>query len=262
MACEQWPYDTSCLPAGWPATLAEMSPAQRTSYDFAVDLLADRTLRQFGVCTVIARPCTLGCAVSAGYSQLAGGWFAPMLVAGQVYNGCGCASVAGCGCGSTAATVRLDGPVLSIVDVHIDGVVVDPGVYRLDGNLLVRTDGGTWPMRQDVNREAFDDDTFEVQYRRGREVPAGGRRAVSALMVELHKARCGDAACKLPSRVTNIVREGVTYSMLDDPSALLDNGLTGITDVDLWLRAVNPHRTRTRMAVYSPDLPARQVRPA
>ncbi len=252
--CEQWPYDPSCLPAGWSTALADLTAAQRSSYDFAVELLADRTLRQFGVCVVNARPCSLSCAVGSGFSRLADGWFTPMLIGGQVYNGCGCQSAAACGCGTAAATVRLDGPVIAVTRVRVDGQVVPPSAYRLDGTLLVRTDGGTWPVRQDLNAPATDPDTFEVQYRRGREVPAGGRRAVSALMVELHKARCGDKTCALPSRVTNVVREGVTYSLLDDPAALLDNGLTGISDVDLWLRAVNPHRARTRMRVYSPDL--------
>lgn len=254
MVCEPWPYEPTCLPDGWPASLAEMTPAQRSSYEFAVDLLDERTLRQFGVCEVFARPCSLRCAVASGFSRLAGGWFAPMLIAGQVYNGCGCEQVDACGCGAAAARVRLDGPVVEIINVHVDGIVVDPAAYRVDGNVLVRTDGAAWPMRQNVNLPPSSDDTFEVQYRRGREVPAGGRRALAALMAELDKARCGDGTCRLPSRVTSVVREGVTYSMLDDPAALLDNGLTGVPDVDMWLRSVNPHRTRTRMRVYSPDL--------
>lgn len=260
MACELWQYDTTCLPNGWAQQPEELTPAARSSYDFAVELLNAATLGQFGVCELIARPCSRSCAHDAGYSMIAGGWFAPMLVAGQVYNGCGCVSPVGCGC-DVAPIVRLDGPVASVVEVKIDGVVLDPSAYYVHGRALARIDGGTWPLRQNVYLPDTADGTFSVRYRKGAELPVGGRRALSVLMVELHKARCGDKSCRLPQRVTSIVREGVTYQMLDDPSGLLDAGRTGIADVDMWLAAANPSQARTRMRVYSPDVRPQHTRP-
>jgi hypothetical protein len=144
--------------------------------------------------------------------------------------------------------------VASVIEVLVDGQVVPADAYTVDGNLLVRTDGGVWPLTQDLSAPASAPDTFQVTYVQGLPLPAGGRRSLTALMVELHKASCGDASCRLPARVTSIVREGVTYSMLDDPTALLAAGKTGISEVDMWLASVNPHNTRTRMAVWSPDL--------
>jgi hypothetical protein len=253
MACELWEYDTTCLPSGWAPAPGDLTPAQRSAYDFAVELLGAATLGQFGVCELVARPCTRACAHQLGYSALAGGWFAPYLLDGQVYNGCGCVSPAGCGCGD-AAIVRLAGPVAEVVEVKVDGAVLDPSAWYLQGRALARLDGGRWPLRQDVYAPDTEPGTFSVRYRQGVELPVGGRRALSVLMVELHKARCGDGTCRLPQRVTSIVREGVTYQMLDDPSGLLDAGRTGIADVDMWLASINPTRARTRMRVYSPDV--------
>lgn len=267
MACELWPYDLSCLPADWPTDplasieqlVAEMTIGQRSAYDMAVELLSKLTLGVFGMCSRTARPCSAACARIQGLYLGRGGWFTPYLQGGQVYNGCGCEGPRLCVCGDERAQVALAGPVAEVVEVVVDGEVVDPGVYvTANGSLLVRVDGGVWPLRQNLNRPLSEPDTFGVTYLQGTPVPAGGRRALSALMVELDKARCGDASCRLPSKVTNIVREGVTYSMLDDPTALLDAGRTGVSEVDMWLAAVNPHGTRTRLAVYSPDIGRRR----
>jgi hypothetical protein len=258
VACDPLPYDTSCLPSGWGDELSELTPAQRSAYDFAAEMITGLTLGVYGLCTRVARPCSAACATRAGYSRDGRGWYMPLLYDGQVYNTCGCGPHLTCGCGDTRAAVMLDGRVDSITQVRIDGAVLSPSAYVLDRHtLLVRVDGGVWPLVQDLNAPATADNTFEVTYKQGAPLPAGGRRSLTALMVELFKARCGDASCRLPARVTNIVREGVTYSMLDDPAAILDAGRTGITEVDMWIALVNPSGTRTRMRVYSPDLPTR-----
>lgn len=267
MACDPLPYDRSCLPDAWPddpeqtieQLLAAMTPGQRSAYDFAAELLGSLTQHRYGLCERVARPCSARCALGAGYSRSAGGWFSPYLYAGRVYNSCGCGPQLACGCGDTRAAIVLAGPVESVSQVLVDGLVVPADAYRIDNaTVLVRTDGDVWPLVQDLNAPATEDNTFQVTYRQGLPLPAGGQRALSVLMLELFKARCGDASCRLPSRVTSVVREGVTYSMLDDPTALLDAGRIGIADVDMWLASINPHGTRTRMAVYSPDLPRRR----
>ena len=255
-ACEPWPIDTSCLPAGWPASIDQFDPGQLSAYEAAQETLAGLLPQAFGLCTLIVRPCGFGCAVSGGFRIGDGGWFTPMLRNGQVFNGCGCTSSCGC---DVASEIRLDGPVYDVVQVRIDGTVVDPDTYRVDDALrLVRLDGEVWPMRQNLSASAGRPDTFEVAYRRGVPLPVAGRRALTALMIEFRKAACGDTSCQLPSRVTNIVREGVTYSMADDPSTLLDNGRTGVPLVDQWLAVMNPYGTRTRMKVWSPDVPRKR----
>jgi hypothetical protein len=42
---------------------------------------------------------------------------------------------------------------------------------------------------------------------------------------------------------------------LADVDQLLENGLTGLTNVDNVIRAFNPYRLVSRMKVQSPDLP-------
>lgn len=260
MSCEPWDYDGTCVPAGWPnagditARLTAMTPRQRTSYDMAVQVLNSLTLGQFGLCELTLRPCRQSCALGAGYLLGRGGMFTPLLYGGNVYNTCGCGPQIACGCGDSRATVLLSGPVDAVTEVLVDGVVVPPASYRVDNRaLLVRTDGGVWPLTQNLNAPATEPGTFAVTYWRGLRLPAGGRRAVSALMVEFDKARCGDGTCRLPDRVTSVVREGVTYTMLDDPTQLFDRGRTGLNDVDMWLAAVNPSGARTRMRVWSPE---------
>lgn len=259
MTCQPLLYDTSCLPAGWATNPAELVGGQRSAYEFAVEMLNDLTLHQYGLCVRVARPCSAACAVGAGYMRADGGWFRPYLYGGRVFNACGCQAATLCGCGDSRSTVVLAGPVAEVVQVLVDGQVVDPDAYRVDnGTLLVRTDGGQWPLRQDLAAPPSSPDTFAVTYMQGTALPRGGMVALRALMIELHKGLCGTPGCRLPSKVTSVVREGVTYSMMDDPTVLLDAGLTGISEVDVWLRSVNPHGTRTRMAVWSPDLGRRR----
>jgi hypothetical protein len=39
-----------------------------------------------------------------------------------------------------------------------------------------------------------------------------------------------------------------------DPSEVLGDGVTGVPEVDLWIRSVNPKRLASRSRVYSPDI--------
>ena len=71
-------------------------------------------------------------------------------------------------------------------------------------------------------------------------------------------AACGAvpaSGCRLPERTKTVTRDGVTYDMFD-PGEWLDQGLTGLRDVDTWLRAVNPHALTQPSAVFSLDMPA------
>lgn len=263
MTCDPWPVAAGCLPADWPSDVGQWTPAQSATRDVAQGILSALVVKPYGLCTSVVRPCARRCATAGGYLPLAGGWFAPALVGGHVVNGCGCTG-AGCSCGPLSE-VLLPGPVHAVTAVSVDGQPVPASAYRVDDGLrLVRVDGQTWPSCQRLDLPPTDAGTFAVEYQRGREVPAGAQRALAALMVELHKAQCGDQTCRLPAKVTSVVREGVTYSMLDDPAGLLDQRKTGIPEVDLWLAAENPYKARSAMGVWSPDLPnpRRQTWPA
>lgn len=134
-----------------------------------------------------------------------------------------------------------DNPVASVAQVTAHGTVVDPGSYELrNGSTLVRL-SGHWPG------------SLEVRYTTFGTVGRGGQRAAARLGVELARASIGSGACALPSRVTNVARQGVSYTILD-PQDFLTGGRTGLYEVDLWLTAML-RPPAPSVGVLSPDLP-------
>jgi len=138
--------------------------------------------------------------------------------------------------------VRLPRPdVTAITAVTLRGA---PFVgWRREGNWAVRTDGHPWPLS---------DGATSITYDYGRPAPAAAVRACALLAAELAKAGAS-RKCALPARTTSVAREGVSFEMID-PREFLDDGLTGLLAVDLWIKAVNPHGTRQAAQVWSPDL--------
>lgn len=100
--------------------------------------------------------------------------------------------------------------------------------------------------------------TLQITYEYGAEIPEFGKRAARVLANELVKARLDPDSCALPDRVTSVSRQGISMTILD-PQDFLDGGRTGLYEVDLFLKAVNPDKARKRARVFSPDLkpPAR-----
>lgn len=158
------------------------------------------------------------------------------------------------------------------ITVWIDGVEQHGNYWLHNGNTLVRTDGGQWPVCQDLTKPPAQDrwieidsdgneiscisnhdtsNTFAIQYWRGIPVPPGGRRAVSILACELYKACIGDDSCRLPRGVTEIQREGISYTLMDQQQDMLAN----LPDVSGWVASVNPRQMYERSTVWSPDMP-------
>jgi hypothetical protein len=124
--------------------------------------------------------------------------------------------------------------------------------WRLDGAWIARTDGRGWQMCRDRT---------VVTYTYGIDPPAGGRRACVELAVEIGRSWADkpDRECRLPTRIASVTRQGVTYEAAE--LDYLDDGLTGITDIDLWIRSVNPYGRKQTATVWSPDIPrARSTR--
>lgn len=254
-ACAAWPLEPTMLPAGWSA--GALTAEQTSARDAAQDILNRLSGGKFGVCQLTIRPIWRSWAFTQyGIMGASSSPWGPVLFDGRVYAtmGCGCGGP-GCGHPWPGTQIELPAPVQGVDQVLINGQIVPPTAYRVDDKkYLVRTDGALWPYWNDLNRAVGEADTFAVTLHRGIPVPAGGRGAVTALAVEIAKARAGDKACRLPARVTQIVREGVTYTMLDN-LAFLDKGRVGMPEVDMWLAAVNPNSARSRMAAWSPDVP-------
>jgi hypothetical protein len=150
--------------------------------------------------------------------------------------------------------VRLDGPVIDIVEVTIDGVVVDPSTYFvMDQQWLVRVGGidECWPDCPDLN--AAPGGGFEVTYTKGRPVPQALLNAASKLACEWVKSCSGDSSCRLSSWVVAMSRQGTDFQFVN-PVDLITRGLTGLKEVDMLITAYNPNNLHAPLRVFAPEL--------
>lgn len=252
-----WELNTTCCP-GWDA----FTPAQQeTAAAWATEILDALTGRQFAQCPVKVRPCGKRCGWFGGYLTFPVGapsmngmgnpWMIPYVDGGGVWRNCTCGGA--CSCRATCEAY-LNGPVAEITEVVVDGVVLSPTAYRLDnGSILVRTDGDCWPECQNLNVVDTEDDTWSVTYRPGVALPAAGAIAAGKLACEFAKACTGASDCALPDQLINLSRNGIQVQVAD-PQALLDQGLTGVQEADLFIRAYNPNQLKFRPVVLSPDI--------
>jgi hypothetical protein len=141
--------------------------------------------------------------------------------------------------------------------VQVGAAIVDPADYRVDGSRLVWTGSGDcpWPVCQDMAAAAGDPGTFAVTYLNANPVDALGAYAAGVMAMEYAKA-CTSGKCRLPSGVTAIARQGVTF---DITSGAFPGGLTGIREVDAYLALWNPEPIRQAPQVWSPDLASPRV---
>jgi len=250
LPCSGWNVDTSCCP-DWDT----FDPALQTAAaEYGAFSVWAATGRRFGTCPRTVRPCGKTCGpenMFNGYYWAEGTWM-PYIFAGAWRN-----YTCGCGQCQPDCQVWLDGPVASITEVILDGVVVDPSTYRVDdGHWLVRTHQVStdvcWPFTQDYNLNSGPG-TFIVTYMQGLRVPSVLARAAGELACEWVKS-CMGLPCRLPQRVTSIARQGVSISMVS-VEELLRHGLTGVATVDQVIRNFNPYGLVSRMSISSPDDP-------
>jgi hypothetical protein len=249
-----WPVDPACLATEWEA----LDPAvQDRSQALASATLTRLTGYRVGGCPVTVRPCKAGCAGGAQrpaywdmqgiYGHTAGFW--PHIEGGIWVNSCGCATDCSC---SVLCEITLPGPVGRVDAVVVGANTVDPADYRVDGTRLVWTGSGDcpWPVCQDMAAPVGADDTFAVTYLNAYPVDALGAYAAGVLTMEYAKA-CTTGKCRLPSGVTSIARQGVSFEIT---SGAFPGGLTGIREVDAYLALWNPEPIRQAPQVWSPDL--------
>ena len=253
-----WPVpDTDCC-SEW-ATFTQAVKDDATAW--ASYILWALTGRRFGLCAVTVRPCwrrcdprsyqTYGVWMESPYGGSSMGWWPFVSIEGEWRN---CGNCCGACCCGAQCEVWLPGPVATIDSVVVNGVVVNPNAYRVDNaDVLVRQDGGCWPECQnyDVPPESADN-TFVVIYKRGDPFPTAGSIAVGKLACEFAKG-CTGGECAIPERVRSISRQGMQFELVS-PMDEFDEGLTGLTDVDRFIRAANPYKLSSRPTVDSPDL--------
>lgn len=249
--CTTWPVIWPCDVSSEPVT------GVATATAVASQILWALTGRQFGECQVTIRPCRRTCddwATPWGVSEWAYGGPVPALIGGLWYNfPCGLCGFGACSC-TMVEEVLLPAPVLRIVQVKIDGTPMVTGSYRVDDSrLLVRTDGGRWPICQNLTASDTVTGTWSVTVGVGKTVPEVGQMAMGELACEVLKALKGQD-CRLPRQVTQLARQGVTINF-PDPTDLLKKGKLGLYISDMFIQSVNPSGLPSRSRVYSVDRP-------
>lgn len=156
---------------------------------------------------------------------------------------CNCAMYCAC---SGVNAVLLAAPVGDILEVKVDGVVLDPASYHVeDGERLIRHGiGATWP--------ACGGKDFTVTYLNAYKVDAMGAYAGGVLAWEFLKALTGGKNCRLSARATAVSRQGINMELTP---GMFPDGTTGLEEVDVYLRLWNPNGIKQAPAVYSIDTP-------
>jgi hypothetical protein len=245
-----WDINVTCCTAFW-NTLTPDEQAVATSY--ATIALWARTGRQYGTCPITVRPCGRYCNDDGigGWYWSAGAWM-PYVLDGLWYN---CACPGACSC-EPRCRVYLPGPVASVISVTVDGVLIDPATYRVDNEgWLIRTGAGNcWPERQDYDVDSGPG-SFIVVYERGTQPPAALLAGAGTLACEYAKA-CRNVACRLPAYIVSLSRQGTDFQAAD-PITLLENGFTGLWEVDGLIRDLNPYQLagRPRLRYPGDDFP-------
>jgi hypothetical protein len=211
---------------------------QNSAEDTAVEVLYALSGRQFGICEAVARPCSTP--AFRGTMDFFGGPLPMPVFTPTFWDGAWRNLV--CGCGDRCVVggprvVHLPGPVSEVTTVTIGSMIIGPDQYVLEGDALYRK-GGNWPS-QDLGKPLDEEGTWSVEYLKGWPPPAGAAMFVGVLAKEFMSA-CSGTACRLPRNVIGVNRNGVSYQIYD-PSALMRSGKTGISEIDLWLSAINPN---------------------
>lgn len=130
-----------------------------------------------------------------------------------------------------------DGADLTDQVTLFDGYVLTLPGYRCGGQGQRCADGGC----------------IQVNYSYGSSPPNNVMQAIDALCAEMQKAEDGQP-CRLPERVTSVTRQGMSWTLLD-PQDFLNEGRTGLPEVDLVLSVYNPGKARARARVFTPGQP-------
>lgn len=172
-------------------------------------------------------------------------------------NGCRCSRLDSCACRQVSSISLGVYPLTRVDEVLLDGSPLPPSSYRVDDfRWLVRLDGESWPCCQRLDLPSTETDTFQVTMTYGVGPPISGVLAAADLACELYKSCQPEQFknCRLPPRVTDISRQGVSMSVAPALGRALQDGFTGIDSVDLFLKAYNPARIARKATVSNPDL--------
>lgn len=259
-----WEADTACLGDQWDLLEPDV---QDRCLALATSSLQMLTNYRVGTCPITIRPCserrTCECGdiwnpyifipggiVPFRFGNVVGNWRPNIDADGVWRNTCGCGAVC-----TPQSEIDIPGPVGYIEEFLINGQPVDlsSGDWRLDdGHLLVWQGVGPSPIPTTQNLDLPDTEvgTYSITYSQSHPVGDDAKIAVAYLAVEFAQACKPKGKCSLPRGVTNVVRNGVTFTI---QAGLFPNGLTGIDMVDQFILKWNPAGSaRVNAVVFNP----------
>lgn len=170
-------------------------------------------------------------------------------------------------------TIKLYGrPVSAVHSVAgPTGEIIDPSLYQLyNGTQIwflqpqdwwfpgalydIAAPPPWWNMSWYGTRQFPDARDIAVDYTYGSPPAIEWQRAIQQLAQQFQWAEDCDGRCQLPERVTNVIREGISYTLID-PQEFLDNGKTGLYFVDLVIAAYSGRGKGGSVGVVSVELP-------
>lgn len=153
-------------------------------------------------------------------------------------------------------------PVTAIVAVREEGVDTNPDDYHIDEWRYIAKDNGeafprcaNWFAEEAGTFDTEDDGwVFSVTVEHGVPGPALIRRATAAFACRLLDDTIGDCDdCDLPSKLTAVSRQGVSFSV-EDFWELMKSGSTGIFALDMAIKVFNPSHLQSPSWVWTPEI--------
>lgn len=253
---------------GEPMCSPDLSPdGQQVAAKITSDILYVLTNRQWpGTCERVVRPAfELGAAGVPCWTWWWGpdpdprypyGWASPFRPAGPRVR--------------ASTILRLPGPVADVTEVLIDGEILDPSAYQVQGTrTLVRVDGDDWPAQNDLTRAASTprgdaaQPAWQITYLWGADPPDGAQAVAEALYCQVAAGMAGSDDCRLlwGARLTQVSRRGVNVSY-ESLTQFLRDGLTGVDEVDVWVTIARGGRWKPNGGgrVLRADAPRRRSR--
>lgn len=144
-------------------------------------------------------------------------------------------------------------PVVEVESVTITGSDTQLG-YELQNKHRIRLTtppvaAGFGALPSTVPRFSCAPGSVDVRYTYGAKPPVEIEFAIEVLGGEMRKAMEQDDTCRLPQRVTSVTRNGMSMTVLDSQD-FLDDGRTGIEEVDAALARFNPGKAKRPARVF------------
>lgn len=165
--------------------------------------------------------------------------FAPVLLQGKMVN-----LPVNSSRGNRRELYLRNSPVRSINKITINGEEASLADYQLRNySYIVKTNKTAWNFYPGYE--------VCVEYRYGARPPRMGVEAAVKLANELILAIENSPDCAIPANVTSVSRQGMEFQMTD-PQTFIEQGRTGIREVDMFIAAANPTKSRKRARLFSP----------